>query len=50
VIKNLGTKNQKSGNKNYKKLGTKIKKIREQNLQESGNKSYKNSGTKVTKI
>jgi hypothetical protein len=41
---------QKSRNKNYKNLETKITKIREQKLQKSGNKNYKKSRNKVTKI
>jgi hypothetical protein len=48
---------QKSKNKNYKNLGTKITKIQELKLQypgtkilkKSGNKSYKNPGTKSYK-
>jgi hypothetical protein len=57
-VKNLGNFFQKSRNKNFKNLGTKVKKIwdqnsgfflkkiREQKLQKSENKNYKNPGTK----
>jgi hypothetical protein len=43
----LEQKFQKSRNKSYKYIGTKITKIQETKLQKSGNK---NPGTKVTKI
>jgi hypothetical protein len=51
----LKQKFKKSGNNNYKNLGTKITKIKKIKLQKSRNKnikrnkSYKNPGTKVTK-
>jgi hypothetical protein len=40
---------QKSGNKNYKKPGTKITKIQEQKFKKSGNKGEK-TGKQITKI
>jgi hypothetical protein len=45
-----GTVSLKSGNKNYRKLGTKITNIQEQKLKTNLNKSYKNPSTKVIKI
>jgi hypothetical protein len=38
------------GTKSFKRLGTKITKIREQKLQKIGKRNYKNLGTKVTKM
>jgi hypothetical protein len=47
---NRGTNFQKSGNKIFKNLGTKITKIRELKLKNPGTKNKKNLETKITKI